>query len=126
MEVMTHTLYFNSIAKHKLWQRYAAELHLTALHVGMTGFWVLVFMWLKVRLAHISTDLCKMQGKGASQKRVFEAQVLARYEQAQFSFLRGKAPKVLVRQLIQGQIYLVQDTLAQGRLCCYCRRYGMQ
>lgn len=50
MEVMTHTLYFNSIAKHKLWQRFASELNLGAVHVGMTGFWVLMFVWLKVLL----------------------------------------------------------------------------
>lgn len=48
MELMTHALYFNSVAKHKLWQRYAAELSLGAVHVGMTGFWVLMFVWLKV------------------------------------------------------------------------------
>ena len=48
MELMTHTLYFNSIAKHKLWQHYTAELKLGPVHVGMTGFWVLMFMWLKV------------------------------------------------------------------------------
>ena len=54
MEVMTHALYFNSIAKHKLWQRFASELKLGAVHVGMTGFWVLMFVWLKVLIA-----LCK-------------------------------------------------------------------
>ena len=51
MEVMSHTLYFSSIAKHKLWQRYGTQLHLSAVDMGMTGFWVLMFMWLKVRYA---------------------------------------------------------------------------
>lgn len=51
MEVMSHTLYFNSIAKHKLWQRYGTQLRLSAVDMGMTGFWVLMFMWLKVKYA---------------------------------------------------------------------------
>lgn len=49
MEVMSHALYFNSIAKYKLWQQYRADLCLSAVDMGMTGFWVLLFMWLKVR-----------------------------------------------------------------------------
>ena len=49
MELMTHTLYFNSISKWKLWQRYGRQLQLSALDMGMTGFWVLMFMWLKVK-----------------------------------------------------------------------------
>lgn len=49
METMSHSLYFNSIAKHKLWQRYGAQLRLSAADMGMISFWVLMFMWLKVR-----------------------------------------------------------------------------
>ena len=49
MELMTHTLYFNSISKWKLWQQYGHQLQLSALDMGMTGFWVLMFMWLKVK-----------------------------------------------------------------------------
>ena len=50
MEIMTHCLYFNSITRYALWQVYGAQLQLNAVDVGMTGFWVLVFMWLKVSL----------------------------------------------------------------------------
>ncbi len=48
METMSHSLYFNSIAKHKLWQRYGAQLRLSAADMGMISFWVLMFVWLKV------------------------------------------------------------------------------
>ena len=48
MEIMNHTLYFNSIAKYRLWQRYGAQLHLAAVDMGIISFWVLTFMWLKV------------------------------------------------------------------------------
>ncbi|KAA6428329.1 MAG: hypothetical protein FRX49_01925 [Trebouxia sp. A1-2] len=47
MEIMNHSLYFNSIAKHKLWQRYGAQLRLSTADMGMISFWVLMFMWLK-------------------------------------------------------------------------------
>ena len=50
MEIMTHTLYSNSVSKYKLWQRYRQQLQITALDMGMIGFWVLMFMWLKVSL----------------------------------------------------------------------------
>lgn len=49
METMSHSLYFNTIAKHKLWQRYGAQLRLSAADMGIISFWVLMFMWLKVR-----------------------------------------------------------------------------
>ncbi|DBA77765.1 hypothetical protein WJX77_010553 [Trebouxia sp. C0004] len=47
LETMSHSLYFNSIAKHRLWQRYGAQLRLSAADMGMISFWVLMFMWLK-------------------------------------------------------------------------------
>ena len=48
LEIMSHTLYFNSITRYSLWQQYGAQLQLTAVDMGITSFWVLMFMWLKV------------------------------------------------------------------------------
>lgn len=53
LELVTHTLYFNAVAKHGLLTRgtlTAAGVHVTPMHYVLTGFWVLVFMWLKVGL----------------------------------------------------------------------------
>lgn len=50
LEVMSHTLYFNSITRYSLWQLYGAQLQLTAVDMGIISFWVLMFMWLKVSL----------------------------------------------------------------------------
>ena len=49
LEVLTHTLYFNCIAKLRAWP--ALEqlgVVLTPLHYAEGSYWVLVFMWLKV------------------------------------------------------------------------------
>ena len=48
LEAMSHTLYFSSITRYSLWQQYGAQLQLTAVDMGITSFWVLMFMWLKV------------------------------------------------------------------------------
>lgn len=48
LEIMSHSLYFNSITRYSLWQQYGAQLQLTAVDMGMISFWVLMFMWLKV------------------------------------------------------------------------------
>lgn len=48
LEIMSHSLYFNSITRYSLWQQYGAQLQLTAVDMGIISFWVLMFMWLKV------------------------------------------------------------------------------
>ena len=48
LEIMSHTLYFNSITRYSLWQQYGAQLQLNAVDMGIISFWVLMFMWLKV------------------------------------------------------------------------------
>ena len=62
MEIMAHTLYFNSVSKYKLWQQYRQQLQITALDMGMIGFWVLMFMWLKVRLSALLIILAAFSG----------------------------------------------------------------
>ncbi|KAK2076928.1 hypothetical protein QBZ16_005156 [Prototheca wickerhamii] len=48
LELLTHVLFFNSLAKHRIGSRYAAYgLRHDALTVMLTGWWVLTFMWLK-------------------------------------------------------------------------------
>ena len=48
IELLTHVLSFNSLAKHRIGSRYAAYgLRHDALTVMLTGWWVLTFMWLK-------------------------------------------------------------------------------
>ncbi|KAL3132194.1 hypothetical protein ABBQ32_008792 [Trebouxia sp. C0010 RCD-2024] len=47
LEAMSHSLYFNSITRYSLWQKYGAQLQLTAVDMGIISFWVLMFMWLK-------------------------------------------------------------------------------
>lgn len=48
LELLTHSLYCNSIAKHQVGLRYHGEgLHYGAVEMAMTAFWVLCFMWLK-------------------------------------------------------------------------------
>ena len=48
IELLTHCLYFNTIAIHKLGRRYAAHgLEFSPPTVGLTAWWVLTFMWLK-------------------------------------------------------------------------------
>lgn len=54
LEIMSHTLYFNSITRYSLWQLYGAQLKLTAVDMGIISFWVLMFMWLKVSLPSIA------------------------------------------------------------------------
>ena len=48
MEAMTHCLYANAVAKHSLWRQQPLAALFTPMQIGMTGFWVLLFMWLKV------------------------------------------------------------------------------
>jgi D-alanyl-lipoteichoic acid acyltransferase DltB (MBOAT superfamily) len=48
IEILTHCLYFNSLAVHKIGKRYARHgLPYSAPEVGLTAWWVLTFMWLK-------------------------------------------------------------------------------
>jgi D-alanyl-lipoteichoic acid acyltransferase DltB (MBOAT superfamily) len=48
LEVLTHILYFNSLAKYKIGRRYQQHgLAFGSVEVGLTGWWVLCFMWLK-------------------------------------------------------------------------------
>lgn len=48
MELLTHVLYFNSLAIHRIGTQYKQYgLRFGAGEVGMTGWWVLSFMWLK-------------------------------------------------------------------------------
>ena len=54
LEIMSHTLYFNSITRYSLWRQYGAQLQLTAVDMGMISFWVLMFMWLKVSFSYIA------------------------------------------------------------------------
>eukprot|EP00983_Pelagomonas_calceolata_P115751 1160231-Pelagomonas_calceolata.AAC.3 len=52
MEFMSRMLYFNAIAKYGLLSKgtlAAAGLDVRPYHFALTGFWVLVYMWLKVR-----------------------------------------------------------------------------
>lgn len=54
LELMTHTLYFNATAKYKLLASGVLQGQGMAgdpLHYTLTGFWVLIFMWLKVCVA---------------------------------------------------------------------------
>ena len=49
LEVLTHTLYFNCIAKHRAWAPLEQMgVALSPLHYAEGSYWVLVFMWLKV------------------------------------------------------------------------------
>lgn len=53
LELMTHFLYFNAIAKHRVWakrHRGGGGPAFRVTDVGITAFWVLNFMWLKVRV----------------------------------------------------------------------------
>uniref|UniRef100_A0A061RJP2 Membrane-bound o-acyltransferase-like isoform x1 n=2 Tax=Tetraselmis sp. GSL018 TaxID=582737 RepID=A0A061RJP2_9CHLO len=45
LELMTHTLYFNGIAKQRVWRRWPEGF--SVFDIGITGYWVLNFMWLK-------------------------------------------------------------------------------
>eukprot|EP00887_Chlorella_sp_A99_P004096 scaffold23.g4096.t1 len=48
LELLTRTLYFNSIAKHRVGLRLREHgLQYGPVEIGATGFWVLCFMWLK-------------------------------------------------------------------------------
>lgn len=48
LEVVTHTLYLNSVAKYGLGLKYSHRgLRYEFFEVALTGFWVLCFMWLK-------------------------------------------------------------------------------
>jgi len=50
LELMTHFLYFNAIAKHRVWakrHRGGGGPAFRVTDVGITAFWVLNFMWLK-------------------------------------------------------------------------------
>ena len=55
LELLTHMLYFNSVAKYRLWamieQRQVA---VQPIHYAIGSLWVLVFMWLKVRANFLS------------------------------------------------------------------------
>ena len=53
MEAMTHCLYANAVAKHSLWRQQPLAAFFTPMQIGMTGFWVLLFMWLKVNLSAV-------------------------------------------------------------------------
>lgn len=50
LEAMTHTLYFNAIAQQRAWKKWpsSSSLSFPVSDIGITGFWVLNFMWLKV------------------------------------------------------------------------------
>lgn len=49
LEVLTHTLYFNCIAKYRAWAPLEQMgVALSPLHYAEGSYWVLVFMWLKV------------------------------------------------------------------------------
>lgn len=53
LELMSRTLYFNAIAKYGLLSKgvlAGAGVHVRPYHFALTGFWVLVYMWLKVGL----------------------------------------------------------------------------
>ncbi|KAG7668807.1 hypothetical protein KSW81_003826 [Nannochloris sp. 'desiccata'] len=48
IELLTHCLYFNSLAVHRIGKRYVRHgLQHNAPEVGLTAWWVLTFMWLK-------------------------------------------------------------------------------
>jgi len=48
LELLTHTLYFNSIAKYRAWPYLErAGLAVRPVHYAMCAYWVIVFMWLK-------------------------------------------------------------------------------
>lgn len=48
IEILTHCIYFNAIAVHRIGLEYKdAGLRYGAQEVGLTGLWVLAFMWLK-------------------------------------------------------------------------------
>jgi D-alanyl-lipoteichoic acid acyltransferase DltB (MBOAT superfamily) len=48
IELLTHCMYFNSLAIHRIGKRYARHgLLYNASEVGLTAWWVLTFMWLK-------------------------------------------------------------------------------
>lgn len=48
IEILTHFLYFNSIAVHRIGLKYKPYgLEYNALQVALTGWWTLTFMWLK-------------------------------------------------------------------------------
>ncbi|GFR42506.1 hypothetical protein Agub_g3297, partial [Astrephomene gubernaculifera] len=50
LEGLTHALPYNSIAKHRVLERLTASAFTPAprpLHYAITGYWVLIFMWLK-------------------------------------------------------------------------------
>jgi len=52
LELMSRTLYFNAIAKHGLLTHGVLArmgLEVRPYHFALTGFWVLIYMWLKVR-----------------------------------------------------------------------------
>ena len=59
LEIMSHSLYFNSITRYSLWQRYGAQLQLKPVDMGIISFWVLMFVWLKVGLSFCSNITCK-------------------------------------------------------------------
>lgn len=51
LEFLSHTLYFNAIAKYGLLSKgtlAAAGVDVRPYHFALTGFWVFVYMWLKV------------------------------------------------------------------------------
>jgi D-alanyl-lipoteichoic acid acyltransferase DltB (MBOAT superfamily) len=60
LEAMSHVLYFNAIAKHRVWARWKGDhpLAFRVADVGITGFWVLNFMWLKVSCANCVRYTC--------------------------------------------------------------------
>ncbi|GAX82429.1 hypothetical protein CEUSTIGMA_g9857.t1 [Chlamydomonas eustigma] len=48
LELLTHSLYFNSIAKYRVWEHLVhVGVSVTPLHYVEGSFWVLMFMWLK-------------------------------------------------------------------------------
>lgn len=51
LEALTHALYFNSIATSRAWGylEQVARIRLAPLHYAEGSYWVLMFMWLKVR-----------------------------------------------------------------------------
>ncbi len=59
LELLTRTLHFNALAKHGLLTRgllAAWGVRVQPLHFAVTGFWVLVFMWLKVSCCSCRQD----------------------------------------------------------------------
>lgn len=45
LEVLSHTVYANALVRFRMWKKYGLE---GAFVLSVIGYWVLMFMWLKV------------------------------------------------------------------------------